>query len=222
MQHKWEIWVACDAIWHRRTLSTLVQVLACCPITLSHFLNQYWYILTSLWLCGIQPTFLQKMFILAIIELCLKVWHLKWQPHIPGTNEHGNTLRLRQNGRHFPDDIFKCFFLNGNVSIAIKISLKFVLKGPINNSSALVQIMAWRRPGDKPLSKPMMVRLPTHICVTRPQWINCWKTFMELLSWGRHQGHQKYSGMQPPSTPEHISCRKGSHLLCYLSLEEIW
>ena len=31
--------------------------------------------------------------------------------------------------------------------------------------------MAWRRPGDKPLSEPMMVRLPTHICVTRPQWV---------------------------------------------------
>ena len=29
--------------------------------------------------------------------------------------------------------------------------------------------MAWRRPGDKPLSEPMMARLPTHICVTRPQ-----------------------------------------------------
>ena len=32
--------------------------------------------------------------------------------------------------------------------------------------------MAWRRPGDKPLSEPMMVRLPTHICVARPQWVN--------------------------------------------------
>ena len=31
--------------------------------------------------------------------------------------------------------------------------------------------MAWRRPGDKLLSGPMMVRLPTHICVTRPQWL---------------------------------------------------
>ena len=32
--------------------------------------------------------------------------------------------------------------------------------------------MAWRRSGDKPLSEPMMVRLPTHICVTRPQCVN--------------------------------------------------
>ena len=46
--------------------------------------------------------------------------------------------------------IFKCIFLNENVSIAIKISLKFVPKVSINNIPALVQIMAWRRPGDKP------------------------------------------------------------------------
>ena len=45
-------------------------------------------------------------------------------------------------------------------------------RGPINNIPALVQKMAWRRLGDKPLSEPMMVNLLTHICVTRPQWVN--------------------------------------------------
>ena len=50
--------------------------------------------------------------------------------------------------------------------------LKFVSKGRINNIPSLVQIMAWRRPGDKPLSEHMMVRLPTHTCVARPQWVN--------------------------------------------------
>ena len=84
-----------------------------------------------------------------------------------------NTSRPRQNGRHFADDIFKCIFLNHeNVWIPIKISMKFVPKGPINNIPALVLIMAWRRPGDKPLSEPMIVSLPTHKCVTRPQWVN--------------------------------------------------
>ena len=87
-----------------------------------------------------------------------------------------NTLRPRQNGHHFPDDIFKCIFLNENVWISNKISLKFVPKGPINNIPALVQIMAWRRPGDKPLSEPMVVWLPTHICVTLPQWVNVGNT----------------------------------------------
>ena len=83
-----------------------------------------------------------------------------------------NTLRPRQDGRHFPDDIFKCIFVNENLWISINISLKIVPKGPINHIPAMVQIMAWRRPGDKPLSEPMMISLPTHICVTRPQWVN--------------------------------------------------
>ena len=68
-----------------------------------------------------------------------------------------NTLRPRQHGHHFPNHIFKWIFFNENVWISIKISLKFVPKGPINNIPALVQIMAWHRPGDKPLSEPIMV-----------------------------------------------------------------
>ena len=75
-----------------------------------------------------------------------------------------------QNGRHFAEDIFKRIFLNENVCISIKISRKFVPKGSFNNIPPLVQIMAWGVPGDKPLSEPMMLRLPTHICITRPQW----------------------------------------------------
>ena len=77
-----------------------------------------------------------------------------------------NTLRLRQNGCHLADDIFKCIFLNENVWISIKISLNFVPEGRINNILALVQIMAWRRQGDKPLSEPLMVSLLMQICVT--------------------------------------------------------
>ena len=68
-----------------------------------------------------------------------------------------NTLRPKQNGRHFAEDIFNCIFLNENVWIPIKFSMKFVPKGPINNIPALVQIMVWRRRGDKPLSQPIMV-----------------------------------------------------------------
>ena len=94
-----------------------------------------------------------------------------------------NTLGQRQNGRYFPDDIFECIYLKENVWIPIIISLKFVPKSPINNIPALVHIMAWRQPGYKPLSEPMMVRLPTYICVTRPQWI---KRFINIWydMWG--------------------------------------
>ena len=96
-----------------------------------------------------------------------------WEWQVVETDTHGsvNTLRPRQNGRHFADDSFKRIFLNENIVIAMKISLKFVPKRLINNIPALVQIMDWRRPGDKTLSEPMMVRLPTHICVTWPQRI---------------------------------------------------
>ena len=81
-----------------------------------------------------------------------------------------NTLRPRQNGRHFPDHIFQC-----------KISLKFVPKGPINNIPTLVQIMAWHRPGNKPLSEPMMVILLTHICATLPQWVKQFSETQTIL-----------------------------------------
>ena len=110
-------------------------------------------------------------------------FHLIWSglASYPSVNTHTkswrfsgriNSSRPRPNRLHFADDIFKCIFLNENIWIPIKISLKFVPKGHINNIPALVQIMAWRRPGDKPLSGPMMIRLPTHICVTRHQWVN--------------------------------------------------
>ena len=63
------------------------------------------------------------------------------------------------------------FYWNKTVRISIKISLKLVPKDPNYNIPALIQIMAWCRPGDKPLSEPMLVSLLTHRCVTRPLWV---------------------------------------------------
>ena len=77
-----------------------------------------------------------------------------------------NALRLRQNGCHIADNLFKIIFLNENVQILIKISLKSVPKGPINSIPALFQILAWRRPGDKPLSEPILFNLLTHASLT--------------------------------------------------------
>ena len=99
-------------------------------------------------------------------------------------------LRPRQNRRHFPDDIFKCICWNENMWIFITISLKFVPRGQINNIPALVQIMAWRRPGDKPLSEPMMFRLSTHICVARPQ---CVKDMGKINHYETTTKHNKYA-----------------------------
>ena len=96
------------------------------------------------------------------------------------TNQPINTLRAGQNGSHFTDDILKCIFFDENVWISIKISLKFVFRCAINNIPALVQIMAWRWLGDKPLSEPMVVNSLMHICVIRPQGVH------STLSWPEH------------------------------------
>ena len=80
-----------------------------------------------------------------------------------------NTLRPKQNGRHFPHDIFKCILLNEIKLISIKICPKFVPKGLINNILALIHTVDWYRQGDKPLSEPVMISFRTHICVTRPR-----------------------------------------------------
>ena len=106
------------------------------------------------------------------------------------TNVCFNTLRPRQNRCLFADDIFKCIFLNENVWISIQITLKFVPMGPINNIPSLVQIMAWHRPGDTPLSEPMMVSLMTRICVTRPQWVE--KHIIEHIIWNDRRSFRRY------------------------------
>ena len=54
------------------------------------------------------------------------------------------------------DGIFKCIFLNENGTILIQISLKFVPKSLIDNKPVLIQVMAWRLFGAKPLPEPMM------------------------------------------------------------------
>ena len=95
-----------------------------------------------------------------------------------------NTLRRpRHNDHHFPDNSLKCIFSNENVWISIETSLNFIPKVPINNIPALVQIMVWHQPGNK----PMMVSLLKHICITRPQWVkeSPWvvMTLWDILTW---------------------------------------
>ena len=51
------------------------------------------------------------------------------------------------------DNNFKCIFLNDIDRILIRISLKFVARSPVDNKPALVQVMACRRTGEKPLPK---------------------------------------------------------------------
>ena len=56
------------------------------------------------------------------------------------------------------DNSFNYILFNENISISITISLKFVPKGPIDDNSALVQVMAWRWTGEKLLHEPMLTQ----------------------------------------------------------------
>ena len=92
-----------------------------------------------------------------------------------------------QNGRHFADDIFKCIFMNEKFCILIRISLKFVPKGPIDCKLALVQEMAWHRIGDKPLSEPKLhwsIYGTRGRLVKRPYSIHwCISSILSNISW---------------------------------------
>ena len=84
-----------------------------------------------------------------------------------GFNSSLSRLNVSHSGRHF-----KCIFFKKIDKFPNQISLKFVPMSPIDNKPALVHVIDWCRPGEKPLSEPMIVSLQTYICVTRPQWVN--------------------------------------------------
>ena len=120
------------------------------------------------------------------------ILHINYAHHVIapcfvlGVSQFHACLRLRQNGRHIPDDIFKCIFLYENFWISIKIPLNmlnFVAEGPINNIPVLVQIMAWRQSGDKPLSETVMVGLLMHICIPLPSWVKASCLLAYLLTY---------------------------------------
>ena len=69
-----------------------------------------------------------------------------------------NSFPPRQNERHYADDSFKRIFMNEKFCISIRISLKVVPNGLINNKLALIQVMAWRRTGDKPLTELLLTQ----------------------------------------------------------------
>ena len=55
--------------------------------------------------------------------------------------------------------------------ILIRILLKFISEGPIDNKSALIQVMAWCRRGDKPLPEPVQTQFTDTYCGTRGRWV---------------------------------------------------
>ena len=72
--------------------------------------------------------------------------------------DHLIHLSLDKMAAILADDIFKCIFLHENDIIPMQMSLKFVPRSPIDNKPALIQVMAWRGIGDKPLPEPTMAQ----------------------------------------------------------------
>ena len=109
----------------------------------------------QLWLAGISDDeFMNIVELMATIQNNVRDWD------VPKDSDSMKVLLthlpLDKMATILSDDIFKCIFLNENDRIPIKISLKFVPRSPIDNKPVLVQVMAWRRIGDKPLSEPML------------------------------------------------------------------
>ena len=96
---------------------------------------------------------------------CITLWAVQWQTT---TESWGRDKMAAILQTTFSNPIF----LNGNVWISNKFSLNVVPTVTVNNIPSLFKIMAWRLVGAKPLSETMLVRLPTDICVTRPEWVN--------------------------------------------------
>ena len=96
-------------------------------------------------------------------------------------------IKLTHWGRDKMATIFQTPFSNGFSRMKMyeflsNFHLSFESRGPINNIRALFQIMAWRRPGNKPLSETMMVSLLRNICITLPQWVNL-VGVMTIITW---------------------------------------
>ena len=131
------------------------------------------------------------------------------------------TLKPRQNGRHFTDDIFKSIFLNEKFWISNSISLNYVQYDLIDIISALIQIMAWRQIGDTPSSEPMMSSLLTFICVTRPRWVKLTNYMYQHIMLGA--GEKDTYVMNVTTWPPHVINVKISTVFAdtYLILEKI-
>ena len=88
----------------------------------------------------------------------------------------------------FADGIFACIFMNEKFCISFRISLKFVPRGPIDNKSALVKVMAWSLTGDMNQYLPSSLM---HIYGTSESWIECMT------------GDQPFNQQQPINSPQH-------------------
>ena len=132
------VWVGCVRVWGGQWYLKFGSE----P---NHYLSQCWLIVSR----TIRTNFCEKW--ITIQDISVKKMHLKMASVCMGLK----SSPPGQNGCHFPYDIFERNFMNENFFYFDSNFTEIFLNGPVNNILALVQIMAWRRSGDKPLSEPM-------------------------------------------------------------------
>ena len=113
--------------------------------------------------CGIHMSAISQ----CIMSL-LKTMHFILLPHLTGTNEltHWGWDKMDAIS---PKTFSSAFYWMKMYELQLKIHWSLFLRVQL---TIFQQIMVWHRPGHKPLSEPMLVSSPTHICVTRPQCVN--------------------------------------------------
>ena len=160
-----------DVIWRQRYHgSPLAQIMACSLTAPGHYLNQCWLLISKILYIHARAI-RQQVAILSFYIKSMKTILLKLLAHLPGDNE------LTHWGRDKMDAISQTTFSNTFSWMKIfefRLTFHWSLfpRFQLANVPALVQLMAWRRPGDMPLSEPVIISSPTHICITRPQWVN--------------------------------------------------
>ena len=113
------------------------------------------------------------------------------------------------------------------IVLLIQISLKIVSKGPIYNKPTLVQIMAWRWVGNKPLSDQWWPGLLMHKCITQSKWVNVkcllliviWMWYnpsLEVTQWSLLKQKHVQDQWLISSCVQEISLTKGQHYLCHV------
>ena len=129
--------------------STLVQVMAWCRQATSHYLSQCWprsllpYGVTT-W-ANVDP------------DLCC---------HMESLGPMSYLISPGQNGRHFADHIFRCIFINEKFWLGIHWCLF------LRSNWALVQVMAWRRTGVKPIPEPMLAQFTDAYMRHKGRWVD--------------------------------------------------
>ena len=119
------------------------------------------------WRCYVKPCYT-----LLFNELSLFRWNFSL-----------NILRSEQDGRHFTGDIFQMHFRRRKVFFVFWDKFHWRLFLPINNNSALVQVLAWCRIDGKPLPEPMVIEIHAAIWDLLIKWVLLWPVHEREVCW---------------------------------------